>query len=148
MFEESQFTLTGTGGQTVQFDVRKLLAMEAFELLELLRTELTTLVGVDISDDDDGMQLGMAMIGGISSATVRKAQAHMFPRVNFKSAATREAWAVLAGSEETAFMDLEAAHIYEVTIRAAVVNLKGSWDAIRSRTEAQTLVRRLQQRPT
>ena len=117
-------------GETV-FHFEKLLPMEAFRAFEAIRPGL----GDALKNVDGATNLDIATLSAVfmmSQETVTVAMQHLFRAVKFTNQAVKTP-TQLAGMEDTAFMEIEPVHVYEVLARAFMVNFSASWDAIASR---------------
>ena len=120
------------------FQIRKLLPMEQFRVLEEIRVAL----GMSMRPEDLAAIGGVDTFGGIVSivlklapAAVESVRQQLFEQVLFRNDSA-QTWLELSRREPTAFEHLEAIHIYELLIRAVAVNFFGSWSVIRSRIPA------------
>ena len=135
----------------VTFQIRKLLPMEAFRLLETLRPALKGLVTEDVGDvleraeSDDEAERGLTradllmlvnLVSGVDSVIVEKVRKQLFRRVAFMSG-SQPSEVPLANNEELAFKDLDVFHIYEIFVRALAVNFIESWAAFNSRLPSE-----------
>ena len=146
---EPQFTL-GEDEDQVTFEIRKLLAMEAYECWEIIRTGLEPVfervdgdalrravetiqdvrargqsVATLVSNIAMFQLLGRAM-GAIPRDTVEAVRQRLFPLVTFTS--RKHPPQTLAGNEAGAFEHLTGASVYVVLVRAAAVNFHESLD--------------------
>lgn len=143
---DPRFTL-GEGDNQVTFEVRKLLAMEAFECWEIIRTGLEPVfervdgealkravetvrahgasVGTLVSNIAMFQLIGRAL-GAVPRETVEEVRRRLFPMVSFTS--RKQPPQPLAGNEAGAFEHLTGASVYVVLVRAAVVNFHESLD--------------------
>ena len=115
----------------VRFQVRKLLPMESYRVLETIRGSLGSIAKAGLADNADQWQLGATIISGLPPDTVEQVRQVLFGEVLF-TCPEQTSPVRLAGSEELAFKGLEPVHVYEVLARAFTVNFQGSWDALSS----------------
>ena len=153
---DSQFTL-GEGEDQVTFEVRKLLAMEAYECWEIIRTGLEAVfervdgeavrtavetvkevrargasVATLVSNIAMFQIIGRAL-SAVPRETVEEVRLRLFPMVSFAS--RKQPPQPLAGNEAGAFEHLSGASVYTVLVRAAVVNFHESLDEFGSLME-------------
>lgn len=114
----------------VTFVVNKMPAMPAKDLFETLRIGIAEALG---GADESGGELavGLQIVLGLPRPTFDEACQRMFTDITWTSPQSEGA-SQLYGEEDNAFAGLEALHVYEVFVRALVVNFHGSWVALRS----------------
>ena len=128
------------------FKFGKMLAEEAFELLEELRPGLApALTDLDIPDelfdgDEEAIKkramvvitrLVASVISSVPPNIIRSARNALFRHVRYTSK-SQPTPTVLATDVNNAFDGLEAVHIYLVLGRAFAVNFLGSWGVLQS----------------
>ena len=140
-------TATEVEIEGVRFQIRKLLPMEAFAVIEAFRPAFKEAVAAGLGDTTDDMAKGIALLGGLPPERVDGLRRALFKQIIFRApnAGTPQ---VLGGNEELAFKDLDVVHIYELIVRAFAVNFSGSWAALSSRFPALKMVSRLRLRET
>ena len=117
-------------GETA-FHFEKLLPLEAFRAFEAIRPGLGDVIE-RVGGETDFRLAAAKAIFLIPPDTVNVAMQHLFRAVSFTNSAAKTP-VKLAGMEDTAFMGLEPVAIYEVLMRAFMVNFTASWDALASR---------------
>lgn len=122
-FTDTEFDVGGAS-----FRIRKLLAMDAYQTLEIIRPSLAAL---DIGEGE-GSGAITRIVGGLPPSVVEEARQRLFAGIQFQKPPQITIWTRLAGQEETAFMDAEPIAVYEVLARAMAVNFMPSWDALQS----------------
>lgn len=114
----------------------KLLAMEQYDVLELVREGLEGPLGKYVSEDTDPMRLALGILAGIPRETVEAVRQRLFSVVEWRNDEVHQPGSTngkLAGDEASAFKDLTGAHVMEVLGRAFVVNFTESWEVLDSR---------------
>ena len=115
-----QFTLGD-----VTFTVRKLLAREGRDVLEIVRTGVKDALDATVDDTADASAVGLRLVACLPIDARQQIESMLFKQVWFTSpnvpTPTR-----LAGMEDTAFASLEPAHIYLVLAKAFVRNFRES----------------------
>ena len=115
-FRAKEFTIKGT-----RFRISKLLPEEGFEVSEILREGLgarLATIGATASIET----AVAAMFLSLPAATVERVRQRLFEEVYFKNKLTNKQWLNLAQERGMGFTDLEPLHVYEVLMRALVVN--------------------------
>lgn len=129
------------GGTT--FRITKLLPMEAFDTLEILREAIGgraagMIAGMTLAQGDSSAAVINRAVGtligvliAVPAAELKEVRNQLFAQVSFTNG-TAQTPQPVAGNEGMAFQGLEAVHVYELLLRAFVVNFTESWDAIAS----------------
>ena len=121
------------------FTIRKLLPMEGYRLLEVIRPALKSVTELDLTGlTGDDVAAAVAVVAGVPQPTVETCRQWLFKHVLFTNGSVPQP-TVLAGNEDTAFQNLTAAHVYEILVRAFVVNFRESWTAAASRLPTPNL---------
>ena len=113
-----------------KFRFEKLLALEAFEVLEDLRPGLAEAIGKQRGTTD--IEQIASMVLGLPQWTVEKMRAKLFTSVTFTRKPNYVDPVRLDRDEEGAFDELEPIHVYEVLARAFAVNFFGSFSVLQS----------------
>ena len=135
--EETTFTIRGT-----TFSISKLLAMEAYDVLEDIREALGAsskgLDELDLQSDGGAITAIVKTILRLPKANTDLIRRKLFAHISFTNASVATP-IPLHGSEDMAFEGLEAFHIYVVFGRALLVNFFKSFEGVASNmTQAPT----------
>jgi len=118
------------------FRIKKLLAMEAFHVMEILRPVAIEVAGsVAVGDEEDSasqtVQLFSAVAQMLDIELLDKVRNILFKHVQYSR--NGKNYIVLRGREDEAFYKLDPLHVYEVLIRAFVVNFTNTFSVFQSR---------------
>lgn len=109
------------------FEIGKLLPMEAFSILEMLRPAVGAALA--LAPANAGLPQMIATVLRLDPVILAGVRPVLFGQVKFTNRGTQTP-TVLAGREDEAFVDLEPVHVYEVLGRCLARNFQGSWDAL------------------
>ena len=126
---ESEVTIT-SGEYSTNFKINKLLAMDAFDLLEDIRPSvgmgITAILGKGLPTTTI-----LAMILNLPKNTFSNIKSKLFQGVSFTNTNMKSP-TILAGNEDVAFNGLEALDIYQIFFRAFVVNFFSQFNVLLS----------------
>jgi len=118
----------------VQFNVKKLNALDAWHMSESIRVEL----GSDIASievDGDKKKALMSIFSKITTLQtdfVNDLRVKLFKTIEFKTKDVERGWLKLEGMEDMAFQNLEPTAIYELLMRSLAVNFTKSFAGLKS----------------
>lgn len=119
-----------------KFRISKMGALAAFELGEKIRFALSK-VDIDPKNVSQGAQtaetLMMVFVQGVLSLdpeTVKEIREALFETIDFSGDDVKKGWLNVGSNPDMAFNGLEAAHIYELILRALAVNFFGSFSGL------------------
>ena len=142
--EETEFTI----GET-DFRVKKLLPMEGFDLLEVVRPGLQVVVDDlkgatdDEADTEDrnvkATEMIVTFIAKLPREIVKEARRVLFTQVEFKNKQHGD-WTKLGGREDEGFHKLHPVNVYIVIGRAFAVNFFDFGDDLSSLLDALPII--------
>ena len=117
------------------FEIRKLLAPEALEVLEAVREGLKGELQINTGSVELALASFVRPILGLPRSTVAEIRTRIFAQVYFRNK-TAKTLRRVGDDVGHAFDGLEPFHIYEVLGRALIVNFRGSFADATSRFAA------------
>ena len=130
-FKVRDVTLTGEDGGTTTFHIGKLFPMDAFRVLEKIRTAL----GVGMASVPAGQSTAASIVAVVLSLPedrFTEVRNLLFSHVTFTDKNVQTPLHV-AGMEEQAFANLDPLNIYEIFLRCVAVNFFQSFKGLLSR---------------
>lgn len=128
-FDNLSKELEFTKGETA-FKINKLLAMDAFDVVEIIRTALAESKTIAGEFDNDGVALIKAILG-INSDRLKEVKRKLFDHVTFTNT-MYETPETLSKNEAAAFVGLDAVAIYEILGRCLIVNFMSTFQNLAS----------------
>ena len=119
---------------TTEFQIRKLLPMDAFDTLELIRAAIgSTMDAASLlaMAQRDPLAAVVQLVMRLTPASVATIRRRLFRELSFRNRQYRD-WTPVDGNEGNAFMDLQPFHVYEMLVRTLAVNFIESWRAANS----------------
>ena len=126
----------------VKFRIGKLSALNGWSMLERIRFSLskTDIATADIGDGEiASMQVFAKVVLGLDPDLVNDLRHKLFAHVEFKTEAVERGWMPLKDAVDMAFAELEPSAIYEVLVRALIVNFTPSFNELVSRLKVNGL---------
>ena len=114
----------------VNFNIRKLLCMEGYDVVEELRGAAPAVMQIETKPDDPIEKLIAAVLVSIPKDIFERLRKKLFAHITFTIGGVT---LTLAGEEERAFQTLVPVHVYELIFRSFYINFIESWDEIKSR---------------
>ena len=131
---DKKFKIKGT-----DFIIEKLPPMRGFEMAEQIRVNLTESadkfkIDPTANAETQSIALFVKAILGLEAGFIDDLREELFKYIQFKGkdTGTDKEWRKLEGLEDSAFINFEVVHIYEVLWRALYVNFSGSFLEIAS----------------
>ena len=133
-WRETKFKIKET-----EFTISKLYPMDAFHCMEVIRVGIAPILSKMKTDESGDIPLSTLLSACLSMprATVDEASKMLFERITFINQYAKTPVKV-GGNEEMAFADLDPIAIYNVLMRAVVVNFGESLSEVMRRAEAAT----------
>lgn len=128
--------------KNVKFRVEKLSALNGWHVLERCREAIATnrAPESDVLPGAAGVAVGFyKSLMGLPTDFVDWLRGKMFSCVSFQAVTPYgkpQPWMPLSGAEDMAFQDLGPHHVYEISMRAFVVNFTECWEDVASRFPA------------